>query len=118
MSKVPGRRAGLAILGLLSLGDMSTILLTDGETPPYAVAAAALVLGLVSLALVVRAFRRPSGSLRLLIGLRILSAVLAVPAFFVPDVPAGAQAAAAAVVVLTAVGVLLTARGRSMAVAS
>jgi hypothetical protein len=44
MNTHPCRRAGLAKLGLLSLGDMSTILLTDGETPPYAVAAAALVL--------------------------------------------------------------------------
>lgn len=118
MNTHPGRRVGLVILGLLSLGDMSAILLTDGETPPYAVAAAALVLGLVSLVLVVRAYRRPSGSLRLLIGLRILSAVLAIPAFFAPDVPVGAQAAAAAVVVLTAVGVVLTARGGSLAVAS
>jgi hypothetical protein len=44
MNNHPGRRVGLAKLGLLSLGDMSTILLTDGESPPYAVAAAAPVL--------------------------------------------------------------------------
>jgi hypothetical protein len=120
MTTSPGstaRRGGLAIFGLLSLGDMATLALTDGETPPYAVAAVVALLGLVSLALVAQAYRDPSRSLRLLIGLRVLSAVAALPAFFVSDVPSGAQAAAAGVVVLTAVGVLLTARGRTVAVA-
>ncbi len=67
--------------------------------------------------LVVQAYRDPGKPLRLLIGLRVLSAVTALPAFFVSDVPAGAQAAAAGVVVLTAVGVLLTAGRRTVAVA-
>jgi len=75
------------------------------------------LLGLVSLVLAIRAFRDPSKPLRLLIGLRVLSAVTALPAFFVSGAPAGAQAAAAPVVVLTAVGILLTARGRTVAVA-
>lgn len=118
MNNAPGRRVGLVILGLLSLGDIATILLTDGDNPPYAVAVLALVLGLVSLGLVVQAFRDPSRSLRLLIGLRVLSAVTALPAFFVDDVPAGAEVAAAAIVVLTAVGILLTARTHTAAVAS
>lgn len=113
-----GRRIGLVIFGLLSLGDIATLALTDGETPPYAVAAVAALLGLVSLVLAVQAYRDPSKPLRLLIGLRVLSAVTALPALFVSDVPAGAQAAAAGVVVLTTVGVLLTARGRTVAVAS
>ena len=38
-SGTTGRRIGLVILGLVSLGDMATLALTDGETPPYAVAA-------------------------------------------------------------------------------
>jgi hypothetical protein len=111
------RSVGLAIFGLLSLGDMATLALTDGKSPPYAVAAVAALLGLVSLVLVVHAHLDPRRPLRLLIALRVLSAVTALPAFFVSDVPAGAQAAAAGVVVLTAVGVLLTARGRALAVA-
>lgn len=118
MNSSSGRRLALAIFALLSVGDMATLALTDGETPPYAVAAAAALLGLVSLVLVVRALRDPSRPLRLLIGLRVLSAVTALPAFFVTDVPAAAQAAAAAVVLLTAVGVLLAASGRPVAVAS
>ena len=112
------RRVGLVIFGLLSLGDIATLALTDGETPPYAVAVVAALLGLASLALTIRAFRDPSKPLRLLIGLRVLSAVTALPAFFVSEVPAGAQVAAGAVVVLTTAGVLLTASGRRMAVAS
>jgi len=111
MISSPGRRAGLLVLGLVALGDVATIFLTDGESPPYAVAALALALGLVSLWLVMQALRDPGRSLRLLIGLRLLSAVAALPAFFAPDVPVGARVAAGAVVGLTAVGVLLAARG-------
>ena len=116
-SGTTARRIGLVVFGVLSLGDLATPALTDGETPPYAVAAVVALLGLVSLVLVVQAYRDPGRPLRLLIGLRVLSAVAALPAFFVSDVPAGAQAAAAGIVVLTAVGVLLTGRGRSLAVA-
>jgi len=117
ISHVTGRRIGLSIFGLLSLGDIATLALTDGETPPYPVAAVAATLGLGSLVLAAQAFRDPSKPLGLLIGLRVLSAVTALPAFFVSDVPAGAQAAAAVVIVLTAVAVLLTAGRRAMAVA-
>jgi len=118
MNSSSGRRSGLAILGLLSLGDIATLALTDGESPPYAVAALAALLGLVSLVLVVRAFRDPGQPLRLLIGLRVLSAVTALPAFFVSELPAEAQIAAAAIVFLTSVGVLLCAHGRTAAVLS
>jgi hypothetical protein len=104
-----GRTAGLVLLGLLSLGDVALIALTDGESPPYPVAAAAAVLGLVSLWLVVRALRDPSAPVRVLIGLRVLSAVLALPAFLAEDVPTGAAVGAAVGVGLTAVGVLLLA---------
>lgn len=117
MNSSPVRRAGLTILGLLSLGDVATLPLTDGEHPPYPVAALATVLGIVSLVLIVQAFRDPSRSLRLLIGLRVLSAVTALPALFVDGAPAVAQAIACAIVVLTAVGVMLTARGRTPVVA-
>jgi hypothetical protein len=110
MHSSTSRRAGLAILGLLSLADTSALLLTDGNTPPYAIAALATALGMVSLVLVVRAFQDPNRPIRLLVGLRVLSAVTALPAFLVDDVPAVAQAAAAATVLLTVVGILLLAR--------
>jgi hypothetical protein len=114
---ITARRLGLMIFGLLSLGDIATLALTDGDTPPYAVAAVAALLGLVSLVLAVHAFRDPTRPLSLLIGLRVLSAITALPAFFVSDVPPGAQAAAGGVVVLTAVGVLLAAGSHRVAVA-
>ena len=120
MTNTPGRTGrsiALVVFGLVSLGDVASLALTDGETPPYAVAALGALLGLVSLVLVVQAVRDPSKPLRLLIGLRVISAITAMPAFFVSDVPAGAQAAAAGIVVLTAVGVLLAAGGRRVAVA-
>ena len=118
MGNTTGRRIGLGILGLLSVVDIAGIFLTDGDNPPYAVAALGTVLGLVSLVLVVRAFRDPASPLRLLIGLRVLSAVTAIPAFFASDVPAGIEVFAGAAIVLTAIGVVLTARPRAAAVAS
>lgn len=114
----PTQRAGLLVLGVLSVGDVAGLALTDGKTPPYAVAALGAALGLLSIYLIVRAWRDPASPLRLLVALRILSAVTALPAFVVSDVPAAAQAAAAAVVVLTAVGVVLTSRGRTTVVAA
>lgn len=117
MTNTSGRRVGLALLALLSVGDIAGLALTDGEHPPVAIAVLGAVLGVASLVLVVPAYRDPNRPLRLLIGLRVLSAVTAVPAFFVDDVPAGAEVAAAAIVVLTVVGVLLVARARTVAVA-
>ena len=116
--RTPSRRAGLLLLALLSLADIATLGLTDGSTPPYAVAALGAALGAVSLYLVVRALRDPEYPVRLLVALRVLSAVTALPAFVVSDVPTAARAAAGAVVVLTAVGVLLTGRGATMVVTS
>ncbi|MEO6512807.1 MAG: hypothetical protein ABIO16_17545 [Nocardioides sp.] len=118
MNGSTARRSGLVILGLLSLGDIAALPLTDGETPPYAGAALASLLGLASLVLVVRALRDPDRPLRLLVGLRVLSAVTALPAFFVTDVPAAAQGLAATVVILTGIGVLLVGRRQPVAVLS
>jgi hypothetical protein len=118
MDNSTGRRIGLVIFGLLSVGDITGIFFTDGDNPPYAVAAVSALLGLVSIVLVVQAWRDHSRSLRLLTGLRVLSAVTAIPAFFVSDVPAGIQVMAAAIIVLTAIGVVLTARPRTAAVTS
>jgi len=112
------QQTGLYLFGLLSLGDVATPLLTDGETPPYAIAALAAVLGLVSLALVVRALRDPAKPIRLLIGLRVISALSAVPAFLVDDVPEPAKLAALVVVGATVVGVLLVGSLRPQAVTS
>jgi hypothetical protein len=100
-------RIGLWLLGVCSLLDVVSLALTDGTSPPWSVAIATAAVGIVSLVLVVRALR--GAGVRLLIGLRILSALSAVPAFVLTGVPPTAVAAAAVVVVLNVVGVLLVA---------
>ena len=104
------RRVGLVLFALLSLADLATLPLTDGSSPPYAIAALDLVLGIASLALVVLVWRRPDRPLWPLVVLRVVSALTAMPAFFVSDVPTPALVAAGAIVLLTAVGVVLVAR--------
>lgn len=99
--------AGLVLLGLLSLVDAAGLLLTDGETPPIAVAAIGTVLGVVSLVLVVLAWRGSRRAAIGLVALRVLSAATAVPAFTVGGVPAPVQALAAALIVLTLLGCVL-----------
>ena len=102
-------RAGLVILGLLSVGDIVALAATDGDHPPYAIAVLGALLGIASLYFLIRAWRGHRTAVRPLLGLRILSAVTAVPAFFVDDVPTAAVTAAAVVIVLTAVGCALVA---------
>jgi hypothetical protein len=106
-------RTGLLVLGLLSVADLLLPLLTDGESPPMAVALVAAALGLASLALVIAAWRGARKAILPLIILRALSAASALPAFFVQGVPASAVAAAAAVILLTAVGATLVLKGRT-----
>lgn len=103
-------RIALSLLGLLSVADIATLAATDGEHPPYAIAALGAVLGALSLWLVVRAWRGNRRVVPALIGLRLLSAATAVPAFVVDDVPTPAVVAAAAILALTVVAVLLLAR--------
>jgi hypothetical protein len=106
-------RAGLLVLGLLSIADLLLPLLADGEAPPMAVALVAAALGLASLVLVISAWRGARKAIVPLIVLRALSAAAAIPAFFATDVPAPAIAAAAATIALTAVGAALTLTGRT-----
>lgn len=108
------RRAGLVLLGLLSLADVVSAFLTDGEFPPVWVAVLGGFLGLASLVLLVFAWRGSRASLRALVVLRLVSAASALPAFGVTGVPGPVVALAAAIVVLTAVGCLLAVRQRSV----
>lgn len=111
-------RAGLVILALLSAQDLLLPLVTDGEHPPLPVALAAAVVGLISLVLIVSAWRGASRAVPVLIVVRLLSALSAAPAFMAPDVPSAAIAAAAVIVGLTLVGsalVLVGARRGAMA---
>ena len=100
-------KTGLVLLGVLSLADIAGVLTTDGEHPPMSIAIASSVIGLISLALVVAAWRGARRAVVSLVVLRVLSALSAVPAFFVTDVPGAALAAAGAGIGLTVLGLAL-----------
>ena len=75
-------RAGLIVLGVLSVLDLLTPLVTDGEHPPMAIALGSAVIGLASLVLAVSAWRGAMRAVLPLVVLRALSAISAVPAVF------------------------------------
>jgi len=84
------QRVGLAIAGLLSLGNIPSAATPtpDGETgPPYGVLVLGTVLGVVGLVAVILAWRGNRAALRVAAGAIIISTLTALPAFFV-DVPA------------------------------
>jgi hypothetical protein len=109
---------GLVIAGLLGLAEIVTLLVGDGETPPVEVAAVGAVLGLITVAAVIAAWRGSRGAVVAIIVTRLLSAVTALPAFFVDDVPGAAVAAAGVGVALAlaAVAMLATRLRRPAAV--
>ncbi len=112
MTRTRSATTGLILLGLLSLTDVASLLLTDGEHPPLWVGVLGTVSGVASLVLVVLAWRGTPTALGWLVGLRVLSALSAVPAFVVLDVPAWAQLFAGSFIVLTVLGCALVLRGR------
>jgi hypothetical protein len=98
-------RVGLVLLGLISLGDLAAPLLTDGQTPPMFIALIGSALGLLSLILVVLAWRGRVAAAIGLVVLRLLSALTAVPAFLEPSVPLVPMTLAGIAIVVTLVGV-------------
>lgn len=105
-------RLGLILFALLSLADVADLALTDGKHPPYSVAAIGAVLGVASLGCLVPAWRGNMAATRLLSILRIVSALTAVPAFFMSDVPGAAVGSAAAIVLATAIALVLVVGAR------
>jgi hypothetical protein len=112
VSALPTRnKVGLVLATVLALGDATSLLFPatpEGEEgPPQVVLAVGTVLGLVTLVAVVIAWRSGSRkALRAVAGSRILSAILALPAFFV-DIPAGLLVVVAVSVALTVACVVL-----------
>ncbi len=104
-------RAGLIVLGLLSLVELSGPLTTDGQHPPMTIALIGAGLGLISIILVILAWRGRAAAAIALVVLRLLSALTAVPAFLEPGVPTGPMIAAGFGIGLTLVGVALTLAG-------
>jgi len=105
-------RTGLVLLGLLSVFDVVFTTSPAGtETsagPPIEVLIAGGILGLVSLVLVVLVWRGARGTVGwALVVLRVLSALLGVPAFLAPDVPTWARVMVGVFALLTIAGVVL-----------
>jgi hypothetical protein len=109
-------RTGLVLLGVLSVLDLAGPLTTDGDHPPMWVALIGAALGLASLACVAIVWRGSRRAVLPLVALRLVSALSAVPAFFVDDVPAGVVALVVVFIAVTLAGVALVSGSRARAV--
>lgn len=95
----------------MSLADLSDPLLTDGQHPPTAVAVAGAAFGLISLMLVVFAWRGAKAAAIGLVAVRVLSALAAVPALTEGGVPGFAVVLAGVLIALTLLGVVVVLAG-------
>jgi len=107
----PMHKTGLALATLLALGDLVgpfTLEPPEGEVgPPAIVLWLGLALGAITILGVAWAFRTAAPAARWLVaGSRVLSVLLALPAFFV-DVPTPVKVLVGTVVALTAAVVVL-----------
>ncbi|MFL6075469.1 MAG: hypothetical protein ACJ73S_18935 [Mycobacteriales bacterium] len=100
---------GMIIFVVLSLGDAVSLAFRTDDNPPLTVAIISTVLGLLSLGLLALAWRGSRKALAGAVVLRLLSALLAIPALFVDDVPAGWRVVAGVGIVLTAIATWLVA---------
>ncbi|TQS41051.1 hypothetical protein [Cryptosporangium phraense] len=104
-------KIGLALAALLGVADLVGLAIpTDsGEAgPPLVVLIIGAVLGVLTLAAAVYTWRTGNRiGARVVAGTRILSTLGALPAFFVPGVPAGLVAGVAVQVVLTVTAIVL-----------
>lgn len=99
-------RTGLVIAAILGVADIAAI--GGGEDgPPLPVVIASAVLGLITLVAVGYGWRGRRAAVGTVVVTRVLSALGAVPAFFVEDVPAALVVAAAVILVLTVAAVAL-----------
>jgi len=104
-------KAGFVLALILGLADLPSVLgsTPDGEAgPPYAVLVLSSICGAITLASVVYGWAKRSWpAIRAGAGSRIFSALLAMPAFFVEDLPNGLRALAAVFVLVTVATVVL-----------
>jgi len=101
------RTTGLVIAGLLSMVDLVLAVTGDGEYPPRAITLTGAVLAVATIVGIVLALRGRRTGVWIVVVARGLSAMAAIPAFFIGDVPSAAVAGAAAVVVLTVAALVL-----------
>jgi hypothetical protein len=102
---------GLVLSALLGLTDVVSAPLTDGEHPPWVIAIAGGIIGLITLIGVYFGWRGSRVGMATVIVTRLLSALTAVPALFVDDVPSGLRAVAAIGILVTLVAVAMVATG-------
>ncbi|GAB2485083.1 hypothetical protein [Nocardiopsis aegyptia] len=100
-------RTGVVLAALLALGDLALLPAAGGGFPPIEVAVLAAALATVTLVAAVLAWRGGRVAAWTVAATRALSALSAVPAFFVAGVPAAAMAAASVVLLVSAVCVAL-----------
>lgn len=98
---------GLVLAGLLSIVDLILAVAGDGEYPPRAITLTGAALAVATFVGIAFAVRGRRVGVWTVIVARGLSAVGAIPAFVIGDVPPAAVAAAAAVVVITVVTLVL-----------
>lgn len=101
-------KVGLAIVGVLGLLDCTALLTPTPEPgPPFGILVLDTILGVITVVAVVIGWRAASRSaLRVAAGSRILSAITALPAFFV-DVPTVLKLIVSLFIVVTVVAVVL-----------
>jgi hypothetical protein len=120
MKRTTGVTVGLILAGLLGISDIIGFVGAGSEGPPVPILIADTVLGVITVVGVVLGWRGRRGGIVAVIVTRLLSALSAVPAFFVDGVPAPLVAVAALgiAVTLLAVGLLAPAlRSRVPAIA-
>jgi hypothetical protein len=100
------RKIGFILCGLLALMDLAGLAgLWQHPGPPAAVAVTGAVLGVVTLAAYRPAERGDLRGVRVLLGSRIVSALLGLPVFFTGDAPGWARVVVAVALVVTAAAV-------------
>jgi hypothetical protein len=103
-------KVGLVLAALLALGDLASLLqpTPDGEVgPPFSILLVDGLLGVLTIVGVVIAWRSASrGAIRVVAGSRIISAITALPAFFV-DVPAALKVLVGVIVLVTVAVVVM-----------
>jgi hypothetical protein len=104
-------RAGLIVLGLLSLVSLSSPLWTDGQHPPMMIALIDAGVGLICIILIALAWPGRLWAAITVVVMRLLVALTAVPAFLVPGVPTGPMIAAGLGIGFTVLGAALVFAG-------
>jgi hypothetical protein len=105
-------RIGLVIAALLGIGDIVNTVTQFSDNPGDPFAYASAVFALVTLIAIPFAWRRSSAAGWTVAISRVLSSMLGLPAFFVPEVPAPFVVAAAVGIVLAVLSAVLILVGK------